>query len=145
MKTGNVTKAILITTAIFGIAVLAAAQGSVWGGKGLISTTSKGKINSGNSITITYRVTDSKGTGTAGFNCEVTNPDGTIHKASKVSTEWSCGEAKASFTYPDDFSASQVPCTTQTTGKYEIRCYWYIEGYGVDGAIAAASSRFKVQ
>ena len=144
MKTRQTFLTIMAFTAILGIALLAFAQSSQWGGKGHVSTSSS-KIGAGKTVTITYKVTDSSGTGTAGFNCEVTNPNGAIHKASKGSTEWSGGTAEASFTYPDDFGGSQIPCTTQDSGKYEIRCYWYIAGYGVDGATAAATGKFHVE
>jgi hypothetical protein len=120
------------------------AQSSQWGGKGRVSV-SPATAAPDSSVRIEYRVTESRGSGTADFHCEVTNPDGVIHMARKASSEWRDGEAHASFRYPDEFGGIDVPCTTSKKGTYQIQCYWYIEGYGVNGKTAAAGGAFVVQ
>ena len=119
------------------------AQTSPWGGKGEVSV-SPSQVARGSGTEIVYRVTGSRGTGTAGFKCEVTNPSGTIHQAGKASTKWTDGRAEARFSYPADFSGSKIPCSANQTGTYQIQCFWYISGYGVDGKTAAAGGAFVV-
>lgn len=140
-------KVILISiTAVLMAAVASAAfsQSSPWGGRGIVSVfPSMASRNS--TVQIQYQVNQSRGSGTADFRCEVTNPDGVIHIAGAVSSEWQNGQARATFTYPNDFGGTDIPCTTSNGGTYQIQCYWYIQGYGVNGKTAAAGGAFVVQ
>jgi hypothetical protein len=128
----------IISTAIVSVALFALAQSSPWGGRGHVSVSSTG-------VRIKFKVTDSRGTGTADFHCEVINPNGVVHTAHTGLPEWRDGRAEAVFTYPDDFGGSDVPCTTRTPGTYKIMCYWYIDGYGVNGKTAAGTGEFTVE
>ena len=56
------------------------------------------------------------------------------------------GAAETVFYFPNDFRGNdQVAAGTNMPGVYYVQCYWYIEGYGVNGAVAAANAMFVVQ
>jgi hypothetical protein len=107
-------------------------------------TASPSKLGRGDSTVITFTVTESRGSGTAGFVCEVSNPDGVVHIARKASTEWISGKASADFTYPNDFKENDIPCATTLKGDYSIQCYWSIGGYGVNGKTVSTLGKFTV-
>jgi hypothetical protein len=119
-------------------------QKSGWGGNGRIQL--RQQVSRGSTVKIQYVVSESSGTGTADFRCEVTGPQGVIHIARIVSSLWSGGQAYAEFTYPYDFGGNdEVKPGTLVPGTYFVQCYWYIQGYGVNGKIAATNSIFVVQ
>ncbi len=134
---------------IVGLIVIAAtvtmAQQTGWGGKGKVSV-DPARAPRGGSVEINYSVFESRGTGTAEFRCEVTGPGGVVHLARTVSSEWSGGRARGSFAYPGDFGGNdEVRPSTRSPGTYQIQCYWYIDGYGVNGKVAAAGGAFVVE
>ena len=137
-------KVILIIGAITVVAITTFGQYSSWGGKGEVSVNPV-RVPSGGGVEIKYYVSESRGTGTASFTCEVTGPGGVIHVAKVASTKWSGGEAWASFIYPRDFGGNDsFKPSTNTRGTYQIQCYWYISGYGVNGKIAAGGGAFII-
>ena len=120
-------------------------QKTIWGGKGHVSFSSA-QVVKGASLKIDYLVSESRGTGTADFRCEVTTPDGVIFIAKKSSTTWENGTAKATFNCPSSFRGNDdVKLSTNTPGNYLVQCYWYIDGYGVNGKVAAGSGVFIVK
>jgi hypothetical protein len=123
---------------------LCVSQNSSWGGIGKVYINYQGAR--GSPVKIQFVVSQSYGTGTADFRCEVTSPRGVIHQAKKASSAWSGGQAYAEFTYPYDFSGNdEIKPGTQTPGTYFVQCFWYIQGYGVNGKIAASNNIFVVQ
>jgi hypothetical protein len=126
-----------------GLALLAVAQQSPWGGRGQV--TAPKSVAIGEKVLIKYLVTESKGTGNSSFQCEVINPDGIVHIAKKASNEWNGGRAEASFTYPDDFAGNNISRTTQTAGMYKINCWLNVAGSGMDAKAASASGYFTVK
>jgi len=121
------------------------AQQSMWGGSGSVVALPN-RIMPSDQVEISYFVTQSRGTGTGDFRCEVTGPGGVIHIAQKASSEWNNGKAAASFLYPNDFSGNDsVRASTKLRGIYYFQCYWYIAGYGVNGKVAASSGLFRVE
>ena len=119
-------------------------QGNPWGGVGTV-TTSLPSVSAGESVQIQYQITGSLGTGTASFACAVTDPNGSIFKATAGGIAWSGGIGTATFSYPGDFGGSLLPVSTLTPGDYAIQCYWPIVGYGVNGLVDAASATFNGQ
>ena len=120
------------------------AQQSGWGGIGSVQVHPE-NAGRGDSVEITYHMSESRGSGTADIGCEVTGPGGVVHIAHKASTTISNGRARAWFSYPGDFGGNDaVQSTTATRGTYQVQCYWYIAGYGVNGKVAAASGSFFI-
>jgi len=123
----------------------AIAQQTRWGGSGSMSI-SPATARIGQSVAITYTVSQSKGHGLADFRCEVIGPGGCVFEASKWSSAWSGGSATGSFSFPGDFKGNdEVAPATEAGGTYMVYCYWYIEANDVNGKVAACIGRFEVE
>jgi hypothetical protein len=126
------------------IAGVAVAQQTKWGGSGSISTNPE-TARVGQSVAITYTVSQSRGHGLADFRCEVIGPGGCVYEATRWSSAWSGGSATGHFSFPKDFSGNdEVAPSTSTSGSYRVYCYWYIGANDVNGKVAACISQFEV-
>jgi hypothetical protein len=126
------------------IAGVAVAQQTRWGGNGRISTSPE-TARVGQSVAITYTVSQSRGHGAADVRCEVIGPGGCVYEAAKRSSAWSGGSAAGHFSFPEDFTGNdEVAPSTGTSGTYRVYCYWYIEANDVNGKVAASISQFEV-
>jgi hypothetical protein len=133
----------LLWLAVF-VAGAAVAQQTRWGGSGRISTSPE-TAPVGQSVAITYTVTQSRGHGAADFRCEVIGPGGCVYEAAKRSSAWSGGTAAGHFSFPKDFAGNdEVAPSTDTSGTYRVYCYWNIEANGVNGKVAACIDQFEI-
>lgn len=133
----------LIAVAIF--TLTSYSQTTRWGGKGNVSIETT-KIDSKTAVAIRYNMIESNGSGTGDFRCEVTTPDGIIFISKKQSTYFRNGGGSATFYFPQDFSGNDdVKASLKSHGKYHVQCYWYIDGFGVNGKTAAGIGAFVVK
>jgi hypothetical protein len=84
----------------------------------------------------------------ADLHCEVADPDGVKHAASKPAT-WAGASrvfsytATVSFTYPFEFSDGQKSASTSQLGNYWVHCYWNVKSDGFDGPMAETQEQFR--
>ena len=88
---------------------------------------------SDNTTTIHYSVTESDGTGTPGFTCEIKTPSGRTIVLTQTSSAWNESESHAYFNHAG-----------RERGIYRVTCYWNIRNSGrMNGPHAVASATFE--
>jgi len=103
-----------------------------WGGQGVINMETP-VVRTGQTVRFQYSIINSRGTA-ASINCIVVSPVGRVtiqHKSFNMSN----GSGSTTF----EVQAGEEE------GGYIVFCYWYINGYGVDGPTCLAYSIFKVR
>ncbi|WP_320129631.1 hypothetical protein [uncultured Sphaerochaeta sp.] len=112
-----------------------------WGGTGEVNV----RLANSNELIVDYLVTEGRGTGTASFQCEIISPEGNVFSAQKASSTWNRGVASCRFNFPRDFRGNDAIISSQLiSGEYLVLAYWYIDGYGVNGKVAACYSLVSI-